>query len=152
VCNPSWCGYAEGVPEPIAITDHISLPDTAIRVVTSRSGGPGGQNVNTRETRVQIFVDLSSSGLHPAVLARLQVAHPGKLTQAGELLVACQTHRSQDANLAEARERVADMIRAVLVPPKRRRPTRPSRGAKERRLEAKSQRSETKRDRSKPQE
>lgn len=118
----------------------------------SRSGGPGGQNVNTRSTRVQLFLDLGRSGLHPAVLARLREAHPGKLTQADELLIACQTSRSQDSNLAEARQRLADMVRAALVPPKRRRPTRPSRGAKERRLQAKSQRSETKRGRGKPEE
>jgi ribosome-associated protein len=137
---------------PLAITKNFSIPGHALRVMLSRSGGPGGQNVNTRSTRVQLFLDLARCELRPEVLGRLRAAHPGKLTQANELLIACQTSRSQDSNLAEARQRLADMVLAVWVPPKRRRPTRPTRGSKERRLQSKAQRSETKRGRGKPQE
>lgn len=135
--------------DDLTITERICVPAQALRVLYSRSGGPGGQNVNTRATKVQLFLDLSSCGLHPSVLERLTQAHPGKLSIAGEVMVAVSTHRTQDANLSTARKRLAQMIQQVLVPPKRRRPTRPSRGSKERRLKGKAQRSVTKKGRGK---
>jgi len=135
--------------DDLPITERIHVPAQALRVLYSRSGGPGGQNVNTRATRVQLFLDLSSCGLHPAVQERLTKAHPGKLSTAGELRVAVSTHRTQEANLSTARKRLAQMIQQVLQPPKRRRKTRPTRGSKERRLKGKAQRSETKKGRGK---
>ena len=135
--------------DDLPITERIQVPAQALRVLYSRSGGPGGQNVNTRATKVQLFLDLSSCGLHPAVQERLCQAHPGKLSSAGEVMVAVSTHRTQDANLKTARERMAQMVQSVLQPPKRRRKTRPSRGSKERRLKGKAQRSETKKARGK---
>lgn len=135
--------------DDLPITDHLNVPSGALRVQYSRSGGPGGQNVNTRATRVQLFLDLSTCGLHPAVQRRLCEAHPGKLSTAGEVMVAASSHRTQEANLNEARKRLAQMIQQVLQPPKRRRKTRPSRASKERRLKGKAQRSQTKKNRGK---
>lgn len=136
--------------DDLPINPHLSVPAQALRVLYSRSGGPGGQNVNTRATRVQLFLDLSSCGLHPSVLRRLGEAHPGKLSAAGEVMVTASSHRTQEANLQEARERLAGMILQVLRPPKSRRKTRPTRASKERRLKGKSQRSEKKKRRQKP--
>jgi ribosome-associated protein len=135
--------------DELPITERILVPAQALRVQYSRSGGPGGQNVNTRATKVQLFLNLAISGLHPAVKERLANAHPGKLSAAGEIMVSVSTHRTQDANLSTARKRLVDMIQQVLQPPKRRRKTRPTRGSKERRLKGKAQRSETKKSRGK---
>lgn len=137
------------MPADLPISARFTVPGHALRVVRTRAGGPGGQNVNTRATRVQLFLDLDAAGLPRPVQARLLDAHGGKLNQAGELQVNSATHRTQDANLKDARDRLASMIQAVWLPPKRRRETRPSRASKERRLTSKSQRSQVKKGRGK---
>ena len=101
--------------------------------------------MNKTDTRVRVRFDLRGCEvLNGAIKARIRQAHPGKLTTDGILLVVCGTHRSQSQNLEEARERLKDIIRAALTPPKKRKPTRPTRGSKERRLESKRQRSAVK--------
>lgn len=123
------------------------IPDSEIRWAFSRSGGPGGQNVNRRETRVQLLFDLAgSSALSDAqkqiIRARPAVKH--LLTEAGLLIVAVDTHRSQRANMDAARERLETLLRQALTPRKKRRPTKATRGSKERRLAAKKQQSQKK--------
>ncbi|MBD89341.1 MAG: aminoacyl-tRNA hydrolase [Deltaproteobacteria bacterium] len=137
--------------EPLTISRRITIPATDLTLERTRSGGPGGQHVNTTDTRIRLRFDLQGcQALRPEVKARIRRAHPSKLTSEGELLVVASAHRSQHRNIEDARERLAEIVRAALVAPKKRRPTRPTRASKERRLDAKRQRSAVKRGRNKP--
>ncbi len=108
----------------------------------SRSSGPGGQGVNTADSRVEVELDLrTASALSDSQRRRALERHP-----AGVLVVAASEHRAQRRNRVAARERLAATLRELLAPPPpARRPTRPSRGATQRRLTAKKERGETKR-------
>ncbi len=124
--------------DELPITARLTIPGELMDIEMSRAGGPGGQHVNKTETRVRLRLDLARWGaLHPAAKARLRAAHPGKLTDAGELLIVCASHRSRTRNIEEARARLVAMVRAALVAPKTRRPTKPTRGSKDRRLKKK---------------
>ncbi|MEC9073043.1 MAG: alternative ribosome rescue aminoacyl-tRNA hydrolase ArfB [Myxococcota bacterium] len=136
--------------DPLPITSRLTIPGALLEVETSRSGGPGGQHVNKTDTRVRLRFDLKAcDALNGGIKSRIRRAHPGKITTEGVLLVVCGTHRSQSQNLEEARERLKDIIRSALTPPKKRKPTRPTKGSKERRLASKKQRSEVKQGRRK---
>lgn len=116
----------------------------------SRSSGPGGQGVNTTDSRVQLSLDLTTtSALDDTQRARVLAALDARLA-AGVLTVTAAEHRSQRRNRTAARERLAALLREALAPPVPRRPTKPTRGSKRRRLEAKKQRSVTKQQRRKP--
>lgn len=104
----------------------------------SRSSGPGGQHVNTTESQVELRCDLATAGLPPGVAERV-LARLGP-----EVRVVASTERSQLRNRAEAWRRLADQLDAAARPPRTRRPTRPSRGARERRLDDKRQAGERK--------
>ena len=124
----------------------VVLPPAELTWRFSRSPGPGGQSVNTADSRVELSYDLAASTALPPVLKeRALRALAGRLT-AGVLTVAASEHRSQLRNREAAAARMAALLTgATAPPPAKRRPTRPSRGAKERRLAAKRRRSETKR-------
>jgi ribosome-associated protein len=115
----------------------------------SRSSGPGGQGVNTADSRVELSYDVSRAvGLSPALRARLLERLRSRLVD-GVLTIAASEHRTQLANRRAARERLVEVLReAAAPPPKMRRPTRPTRGAKERRLAEKKRRGQTKQGRS----
>ncbi|MBN2801063.1 MAG: aminoacyl-tRNA hydrolase [Deltaproteobacteria bacterium] len=131
--------------EDLIIIERLTLPGASLRVQLARSGGPGGQHVNTTDTKVQLFFDLEGcTVLSEAVRARVRAARPGDLTKEGELLLSSGRSRSQHANLEEVRERLAELIRRCLTPPKVRRPTRPSRSSQRRRVEGKKQRGQLK--------
>lgn len=133
------------MPKDLVITDRLILPGWRITVETTRSGGPGGQHANTSDTAVRVRLHLGSiHEIHPAALARLRSAYPSYITQDDELVVVSRNSRSQSSNLDDAYSRVADMIRAHLKPPKRRRPTKPTRGSQRRRVKAKKARGQTK--------
>jgi ribosome-associated protein len=137
--------------EPLTISRRITIPGADLVIERTRSGGPGGQHVNTTDTRVRLRLDLRGcQAIPPDVKARIRRAHPSKLTTDGELLVVASAHRSQHRNIEDARDRVTEIVKAALVAPKKRRPTRPTRASKERRLDAKKQRSAVKKGRSKP--
>jgi ribosome-associated protein len=120
------------------VTPTLFVPGREITWSASRSGGPGGQNVNKVSTKVELRFDLANNRtLHDGVKARLRSLQAGRFDAHGKLIVTCDTTRSQSQNLELARERLADMVRAALVAPKKRRPTAPSKGAQRRRVETK---------------
>jgi ribosome-associated protein len=135
----------------IPITEDLAVPDEEVVFTTSRSGGPGGQNVNKLETRVTLRFDLAGSGvLSEEQKARLQERLATRITKEGVLLVTSQKHRTQAANRDAAVERFAELIRDALKEEAPRKKTKPSRAAKARRLETKRRQSQRKRERSGP--
>ncbi|MFC3504968.1 alternative ribosome rescue aminoacyl-tRNA hydrolase ArfB [Micromonospora krabiensis] len=132
----------------LRVTERWIVPPTELRERFSRSSGPGGQGVNTADSRVELSFDLAGSPSVPESLrARALSRLAGRLVD-GVLTIAASEHRAQLANREAARERLAALLReAVAPPPPPRRPTRPSRGAKERRLAEKKRQSQRKRDR-----
>ncbi|QLQ39728.1 alternative ribosome rescue aminoacyl-tRNA hydrolase ArfB [Micromonospora robiginosa] len=132
----------------LRVTDRLVVPAAELRERFSRSSGPGGQGVNTTDSRVELSFDLAGSPSVPETLRERALGRlAGRLVD-GVLTVAASEHRAQLANREAARERMAALLReAVAPPPKARRPTRPSRGAKERRLADKKRQSQRKRDR-----
>ncbi|MEU8338839.1 alternative ribosome rescue aminoacyl-tRNA hydrolase ArfB [Micromonospora tulbaghiae] len=132
----------------LRVTDRLVVPAAELRERFSRSSGPGGQGVNTTDSRVELSFDLGGSPSMPEALRERALARLAGRLVGGVLTVTASEHRAQLANREAARERMAALLReAVAPPPKARRPTRPSRGAKERRLAEKKRQSQRKRDR-----
>jgi ribosome-associated protein len=136
----------------IPVTPFISIDEDELSETFIRSAGPGGQNVNKVATAVQLRFDVRNSpSLPDDVKARLERLAGRRLTLDGVLVIMAHRHRTQERNREDARTRLVELIRQATERPKPRRPTRPTLGSKKRRLEAKSQRSEVKRNRgSKP--
>ncbi|GGD36391.1 alternative ribosome rescue aminoacyl-tRNA hydrolase ArfB [Sinisalibacter lacisalsi] len=129
----------------IRIDDKVTIADWELSESFTRSSGPGGQNVNKVSSAVELrFEAARSPALTPAQKARLKRIAGRKWTSEGALLIRVEDTRSQARNREIAEERLAEMIRAALVPPKRRVPTRPTLGSKRRRIEAKKKRGEVK--------
>lgn len=131
--------------DPIHIKHRIEIPGSDLSLEYARSGGPGGQHVNTTDTAVRMRFDLAgNTTLHPAIKARIQAAHANDITKEGELLITSQRHRSRAANVDDARDKLANLVRAHLQAPKARRATKPTKGSQKRRLKAKTKRGEVK--------
>ena len=123
----------------------ISIPDSEVTVTFVRTSGPGGQNVNKVSTAVQLRFDVSQSRSLPDDVRRRLLALAGnRATQDGVIIIMARRHRTQDANRAEARARLDELIARAEAVPKERRPSRPTHGSKVRRLTEKSQRSAVK--------
>ena len=132
--------------EPLRVTRSVVVPEGELRWRFSRSSGPGGQSVNTADSRVELSLDLrTTTALGPTLRARALERLEGRLV-AGVLTVSASEQRSQHQNREAARAKLAELLAAAIAPPPRqRRPTRVSRGADERRLAAKRRRAEIKR-------
>jgi ribosome-associated protein len=128
----------------------VPIPDDELRWRFSRSGGPGGQSVNTTDSRVELVYDVARGSL-PRHLRDRAVERLGPRLVDGVLTVAASEYRSQHRNREAARARLVDLLtEATAPPPPRRRPTKPSRGSRERRLAGKKRRAETKAMRRRP--
>jgi len=136
------------VAGPLQITSRLVLPEAELSWRFSRSSGPGGQSVNTTDSRAELSFDVGRSpSLDEPARARLLERLAGRLVD-GILTVAAQDERSQLQNREHASTRLAQLLREGLAPPPApRRPTRPTRGSKERRLAGKKRRAEVKRGR-----
>ena len=134
--------------DDLPVSRSLVIPAAELSERFSRSSGPGGQGVNTADSRVELSWDVSRSAvLTPTIRTRLLANLSGRLVD-GVLTVACQEHRTQLANRRTARDRLVSLVTQASAPPPRpRRPTRPTRGSKERRLAEKKRRAETKRGR-----
>ncbi len=126
----------------LPLTDQLVIPAAELAWRFSRSSGPGGQGVNSTDSRVELVFDLArSAALPPLLRARALRRLQGRLVE-GAVLIAASEHRSQWQNRQAAQRRLVELLRAAIAPPSPpRRPTRPTRGSVQRRLSAKRQRS-----------
>jgi ribosome-associated protein len=137
------------VRDDLLVTRTLAVPASELSERFSRSSGPGGQGVNTTDSRVELSFDLARSPSVPEHLRDRMLSRLEHRTVDGVLTVVASQYRHQRANRQAARERLAQLLReAAAPPPPKRRPTRPTRGSKERRLAEKKRRSETKQGRS----
>jgi ribosome-associated protein len=129
--------------------EEVHLPDDAREERFLAATGPGGQNVNKVATAVQLRCDVFKLGLAPAVYDRLKTLAGSRMTGDGEILIMARSHRTQDANRTEARQRLAELIAKAHIRPVRRIKTKPSRNAKAKRVDEKKTRGTVKQARGK---
>ena len=130
--------------------EDVHLPEDALEEKFLAATGPGGQNVNKVATAVQLRCDVFKLGLSPSVYERLKSLAGSRMTNEGEILIAARSHRTQDANRTEARQRLAELIAKAHIRQPKRVKTKVSRAAKAKRVEAKKGRSVVKQARAKP--
>jgi ribosome-associated protein len=134
----------------IQVDDRFAIPEEELSFATSRSGGPGGQNVNKLETRVTVRLDLAAASLDEDRRARIRERLGTRISRTGVLAVTSQRHRTQAANREAAVARLVELLRGALAEQAPRRPTRPGRAARARRLQAKRRQARRKRERAAP--
>lgn len=120
------------------ITANLEIPDNELEMQAIRAGGPGGQHVNKVSTAIQLFFDIRASSLPELYRERLLALKDRRITAAGVVVLKSVRHRSQEKNKEEVRQRLRELIILVTRETKKRKPTRPSKAAKERRLNAKT--------------
>jgi ribosome-associated protein len=135
----------------LSIAAGLQIPDSELSLSFVRASGPGGQNVNKLATAAQLRFDLAGSqALSEDVKARLRALGGRRVSTEGALLIVARTHRTQEQNRREALARLTELIRRALIAPKTRHTTKPTRAARERRLESKQRQRRTKRLRASP--
>jgi ribosome-associated protein len=136
------------LPDDLVVSDGWTVPGAALSERFSRSSGPGGQGVNTADSRVELSLDLDRADAVPDRLRSRVLDRLASRLVDGVVTVTASEHRAQLDNRRAARDRLAEVLRrASAPPPRRRRPTRPTRGSQERRLAEKKRRGQTKRGR-----
>jgi ribosome-associated protein len=133
----------------IPITSRLSIDESSLSETFIHASGPGGQNVNKVASAVQLRFDAKSAGLPFDVHARLEALAGSRLTKDGVIVITARQFRDQQRNRDDARERLVSLIREASIMPKKRKKTRPSKGAVEKRIEKKKTRSVLKKQRSK---
>lgn len=127
----------------------LNINESEVSITAIRAQGAGGQNVNKVSSAIHLRFDIVASTLPEDVKERLLALHDSRITKAGELIIKAQQHRTQDMNRLDAMLRLHEIVNAVEFAPMVRKATKPSRASKLKRLDMKSQRSETKTLRSK---
>ena len=122
----------------------LQIDEAEVQISAIRAQGAGGQNVNKVSSAVHLRFDILASSLPEDVKGRLLALRDSRITQEGVLVLKAQQHRSQDMNRLDAFSRLHELVNSVAHPPKARRATKPTYGSRQRRLEGKSQRSDTK--------
>ena len=122
----------------------LQIDESEVEISAIRAQGAGGQNINKVSSAVHLRFDIKASSLPEDVKERLLALRDSRITQDGVLVIKAQQHRSQDLNRLDAFSRLHELVNSVARPPKTRRATQPTYGSRQRRLEGKSQRSETK--------
>jgi ribosome-associated protein len=129
----------------LEVTSWVTIPDADLDMSFVRASGPGGQNVNKVASAVQLRFNLAGThALTDPVKQRLRALAGRRVTDDGALLIIARNHRTQEQNRREAHERLAELIRQALIPPKIRKATKPTKASKQRRLEGKTRTQRTK--------
>ena len=128
----------------LQITNRTAIPLSEIDLSAVRSQGAGGQNVNKVATAIHLRFDIQASSLSPLYKERLLNLNDKRITKDGLIIIKAQQHRTQEQNKDDALQRLQALVKSVTVTPKKRKPTKPSRNAKKKRLDSKTKRGQIK--------
>ena len=125
-------------------TTPLTIEESEVEITAIRAQGAGGQNVNKVSSAIHLRFDVGASSLPEDVKQRLLALRDKRITLEGVLVLKAQSHRTQDMNRLDAFARLHELVNSVAIPPRVRRPTKPTYGSRQRRLEGKAQRAQTK--------